>query len=134
MAHLALMLAGGFLMRDSHGPHGPYAAMWRRLEDAVLRHPGTLDTTTRVSLADLRDIPEPLAVYTEKVARYAYKITDDDVRALLAAGYSQDQIFEATLAVALGAAQTRLRAGLAALREAAGASDRQPAGDTGEEE
>ncbi len=99
-------------------PADPYAERWWRLEDALLRRAGTLVTRERESLAAGRDIPEPLAVYVEKVASHAYRVTDDDVRALLAAGYSEDQIFEATLSVALGAAQRRLQAGLAALRAA----------------
>ncbi len=113
-------------------PHDPpdsiasHAELWRRLEGAVLRSPGTLDAGVRDSLAagrEIPEVPEPLAVYVEKVARHAYRVTDDDVRALLAAGYSQDQVFEATLSVAFGAAQRRLRAGLEALRAASQESE-----------
>lgn len=100
------------LMRD------PYAERWQHLENATLRSPGQLDTATRASLASGHGIPDPLAAYAEKVARYAYKVTDDDIAALRAAGYTEDQLFEATLSVALGAAQVRLRAGLDALRAA----------------
>jgi hypothetical protein len=102
--------------------HDIYAAHWRHLEDAILRHPGMLNVSVRQSLASGQQGPEPLAVYVEKVARYAFRVTDNDVRALRAAGYSEDQIFEATLSVALGAAQRRLRAGLEALRAASGIS------------
>jgi alkylhydroperoxidase/carboxymuconolactone decarboxylase family protein YurZ len=116
---------------DPHKPPDPYAERWRRLEDALLRSAGALDTGTRESLAAGREIPEPLAAYVEKVTRYAYRVTDDDVQALLAAGYSEDQIFEATLSVAFGAAQRRLRAGLDALR---GASETSEARGDGEEE
>jgi hypothetical protein len=121
---------------DAHDLFDPYAEQWWRLEDALLRHVGTLDTRVRVALAAGREIPEPLAVYVEKVARYAYRVTDDDVRALLAAGYSEDQIFEATLSVALGAAQSRLQAGLEALRTASEAGKARSAGEgaTGAEE
>ncbi|HLY30585.1 MAG TPA: hypothetical protein VKQ36_06130 [Ktedonobacterales bacterium] len=95
--------------------HDPYAQQLHRLEDALLRGPGTLDTTTRASLAAGHDTPEPLAAYARKVALHAYQVTDDDIQALLAAGYSQDQIFEATLSVAFGVARLRLDAGLRAL-------------------
>jgi hypothetical protein len=114
-------------MRDLLDPDDPpdhhdlYAQRWRRLEDAILRSAGALDAEVRAALAGGRDIPEPLSflsLYAGKVIRYAYRVTDGDVQALLAAGYSQDQIFEATLSVALGTAQTRLRAGLDALRAA----------------
>lgn len=113
-------------MRDPTGPtgpHDPHAEQWRRLEEALLRRPGRLDIGVRQALASGGEVPQALAPYAEKVARYAYRVTDADVQALLAAGYSQDQIFEATLSVALGAAQARLRAGLDAL------SPGQPAGE-----
>jgi alkylhydroperoxidase family enzyme len=51
----------------------------------------------------------------EKVARHAYKVTDADVDGLREAGYSEDAIFEVTLAAALGAAHARLSAGLDAM-------------------
>jgi hypothetical protein len=102
-------------MRDTHIT---YAGHWRCLEDAILRQAGTLESNVRQSLASGQQIPEPLAVYTEKVTHFAFRVTDDDVRALRAEGYSEDQIFEATLSIALGAAQRRLRGGLDALRAA----------------
>jgi len=103
---------------EPHEPHDLYAQRWRRLKDAILRSSGTLDAGVREALTAGREILGPLTLYVDKVTRHAYRVTDDDVLALLAAGYSQDQIFEATLSVALGAAQRRLRAGLEALRTA----------------
>lgn len=55
--------------------------------------------------------------WVEKVARHAYKTTDEELAALLAAGYSEDQIFEITIATAFGAAQARAECALEALRE-----------------
>jgi hypothetical protein len=52
----------------------------------------------------------------KKVAKYAYDVTDKDVTALREAGYSDDQIFEATVSAALGAGLVRLEWGLSALR------------------
>lgn len=103
----------------------PHADRWRRLETSILSGPGQLDAATRAALVSGHDIPAPLAAYAEKVARYAYKVTDGDIAALLAAGYTDDQLFEATLSVALGAAQMRLRAGLDALRAATGANGKE---------
>jgi len=59
---------------------------------------------------------EDLARYVDTVARHAFKVTDGDVAALQRAGYSDDALFEATVAAALGAALGRLERGLAALR------------------
>jgi hypothetical protein len=41
------------------------------------------------------------------VRRHAYKVTDADVDALHTAGWSDDAIFELTVATALGAALSR---------------------------
>lgn len=64
------------------------------------------------------DLPPPLAGWVDKVARHAYRCTDEDVGALKAAGYDEDQIYEATIAAAMGAATARLERGLALLRGA----------------
>jgi len=60
--------------------------------------------------------PHPaLSGYLEKVRVRATDVTDEEVTALLAAGQSQDAVFEATVVVALDAALERLEAGLRAL-------------------
>ncbi len=61
-------------------------------------------------------MPAALRSYVDKVAHHAYKVTDEDVAALQAAGHSDDSIFEVTVAAAVGAAMHRLARGLAALR------------------
>jgi alkylhydroperoxidase family enzyme len=86
------------------------------VDEAILRTPGALDLGTREAIA-AGDPPDELAPYLDKVTRHAYKVTDDDVARLRAAGYDEDAIFEATLAAALGAARLRLQNGLAALEE-----------------
>jgi len=93
----------------------PHAANMQRLVDAVLAGPGTLDPNTRRAAAEGADVPEALRGYLDKVARHAYKVTDEDVVGLRAAGYSEDQIFEATVSCALGACLHRLEAGLGAI-------------------
>ena len=52
----------------------------------------------------------PLAPYLEKVRSRAYTITDDDVDELKRAGVSEDEIFEATVSVALAEGVRRLDA------------------------
>ena len=50
------------------------------------------------------EMPPPPAVmegYLAKVREHAYKVTDEDVEALKAAGVSEDEIFEQTVAVAM---------------------------------
>ena|SRR2546423_4157039 len=93
----------------------PHAAKLERLVDAVLDGEGALDPAIRRAAARGGEVPEALRGYLDKVARHAYKVTDDDVAALRVAGYSEDQIFEATVGCALGACLHRLDAGLQAI-------------------
>jgi hypothetical protein len=61
-------------------------------------------------------LPPLLRPYVEKVVRFAYKVTDDDIQALLRDGYAEDVVFEITVSAALGAGLGRLETGLAALK------------------
>ena len=62
-----------------------------------------------------RPAPPELARYVEKVRLHAYRVTDGDVDALKAAGFSEDEIFEHTVSAAVAAGLERLDAGLRAL-------------------
>ncbi len=105
-----------------------YMALVRRLVDAVLTSVGDTEPDIRRA-AEARaaalggrpvettaELPAALDAYVDKVARHAYKVTDDDIAALRQAGYSQDAIFEVTLSAALGAGLSRLERGLAGLK------------------
>jgi alkylhydroperoxidase family enzyme len=59
--------------------------------------------------ADLAPHPA-LAAYLEQVRTRAYTVTDADVDALKAAGVSEDEIFEQTVAAAIGEGFRRLDA------------------------
>lgn len=61
------------------------------------------------------DVPDDLGAYIEKVTRWAYKITDEDIESLKAAGYTEDELFEITLSAAMGASLARMERGLLAL-------------------
>ena len=53
-----------------------------------------------------------LVPYLDKVRNRAYTITDADLAALAAAGISEEEIFERTVAVAVAEGLRRLDAGL----------------------
>jgi hypothetical protein len=57
--------------------------------------------------------------YVEEVRDQSYRITEADIDALKAAKLSEDEIFEITVAAALGAALRSLDAGMRALNEEA---------------
>jgi hypothetical protein len=77
----------------------------------------TATPETETPLEQLRGIvanapPAPAAMdaYLEKVRQHAYRVTDADVEALKAAGLSEDEIFEQTVAAAIGQGLRRLDA------------------------
>jgi alkylhydroperoxidase family enzyme len=59
--------------------------------------------------------PEVMQPYLEKVRTRAYAITDDDVEELKRGGVTEDEVFEATVAVAIGEGLRRLDAALEVL-------------------
>lgn len=100
-----------------------FAAKLQELERRLLDRPGTLDPALRRVLGTGGDPPAPLASYVEKVRLHAYKVTDQDIADLRAAGYSEDQIFELTVATAYGAARLRLDRGMAAAGDSGTAAE-----------
>jgi alkylhydroperoxidase family enzyme len=67
------------------------------------------------SIAELRDVvaasppaPAEMDAYLSKVRDRAYAVVDRDVEELKEAGFSEDQIFEQTVAVAIGEGLRRL--------------------------
>lgn len=62
------------------------------------------------------EIPADLTAYLDKVSHYAYQVTGEDINRLRLAGYSEDEIFEITASVAIGAGLGRLKRGLMALK------------------
>ncbi len=107
-------------------PVARHTEAMKRVAEAVLRTPGDADTGLRARVeayaaslggreGPVPELPDDLRPYVEKVASNAYKVVDADIARLREAGYSEDAIFELTLAAALGAAQARLEAGLAAM-------------------
>jgi hypothetical protein len=60
-------------------------------------------------------VPEPLRPYLRKLAKQAYRISDDDIAALRRDGYTEDMIFELTTTAALAAGLAQMDRGLAVL-------------------
>jgi alkylhydroperoxidase family enzyme len=56
--------------------------------------------------------PQVMLPYLEKVRTGAFAVTDEDVAELKRAGIAEDEIFEATVAVAIGEGLRRLDAAL----------------------
>lgn len=99
--------------------------------DALLASPGATEPSLRrLVLERLRsrearahapaaaaDLPPALADFLDKLAERPWTICDADFTRLRAAGYSDDQLYELTLASSIGAGLRRFDAGLGALGE-----------------
>lgn len=62
----------------------------------------------RATVAAVPPAPDAMAGYLRKVHERAYAVVDGDVETLKAAGLSEDEIFEQTVAAAIGEGLRRL--------------------------
>ena len=85
--------------------------------ERVLRGAGKTSPAVRQAAFDNRDVAEPARALIDKVAKTAWKITDEDVAAVRRT-QSDDEIYEQVVAAAMGQATRQLDAALAALDEA----------------
>ena len=90
------------------------------LRQTVFASPAEVDPETRSAAGFGGQVPEPWGSYAAKVRDESYRVTDDDIKALEAAGHSETEIFEVTVCAAVGAALRSLDAGLRATRDASG--------------
>jgi alkylhydroperoxidase family enzyme len=70
----------------------------------------------RVAADPDRQAPPEMKAYLDKVRRHAYRVVDDDVERLREAGFTEDEIFEQTVSVAVAAGLTRLETALRVVR------------------
>ena len=89
------------LSRGRSGDHGDPVA---DLRHAVLDAPAATDPALRAAAAAGDPLPEPWQAYATTVRDASYLVTETDVDRLTTAGCSEDQIFEVTVAAAVGAA------------------------------
>ena len=90
----------------------------RALVDRVLNGDGKASPELRARAFSNADIPTPLQALIGKVATRPAQVTDADVAAAKASGFTEDQIFELVIAAAVGQSARLYEAGLAALAEA----------------
>jgi hypothetical protein len=97
-----------------------YSQLVSELRETVFEGPGRADPALRRSAGTGEGLAEPWLSYTAKIRNEAWSVTDSDIANLKAAGHSEDEIFEMTVAAAVGASLRTLDAGLRALRDAGG--------------
>jgi len=84
----------------------------------ILERDGRASRAQRRAAFDKAGLGEPLRTLIDKVAKHAYKVTDEDIAAARASGLSEDQIFELVVCAAVGQATRQYDTALAALAEA----------------
>jgi len=84
----------------------------------ILEGDGRASPAQRRAAFDNQGLAEPLRTLIDKVAKHAYKVTDEDIAAARASGLSEDQIFEIVMCAAFGQATRQYDAALAALEAA----------------
>lgn len=120
LAPLVLVNKSAAADRDAFDPYDGKLALLRH---SVLSEPGTLAPTVRQAICDGLELSGPLGVYVRKVVEHSHAVGDEDIAGLHRAGYTDDQIFEATVSAALGAGLLRLGRILRALQPAAHPAD-----------
>src|SRR5579859_5556095 len=95
-------------------------ALVKAIEQRILSGPGMAPPELRAKAFEDSDLAEPLATLVAKVGRRSFQVTDGDFAAAVAAGFTEDQLFELVICAAVGESSRLYHAGLAALAEAAG--------------
>jgi hypothetical protein len=92
----------------------------------VLGGDGKASNAQRRAAFDNAGLAEPLSTLIDKVAKHAYKVTDEDIAAARVSGFSEDEIFELVVCAAIGQATRQYDTALAALDAATEGSDHAP--------
>jgi len=84
----------------------------------ILEGDGSTSHALRRAAFDSAGLTEPLRTLIDKVAKHAYRVSDEDIAAARASGLSEDQIFEIVVCAAVGQATRQYDTALAALEAA----------------
>jgi alkylhydroperoxidase family enzyme len=76
-----------------------------RLRSRLLDGPGHVEQSVRQAAfrGDAAGVPAEVAGLVDKIRHHAYQVTDEDIAKAKAAGWSDSQLFELTVATAAGA-------------------------------
>jgi len=81
----------------------------------ILEGEGKASQAQRRAIFNNAELTKPLSILIDKVVKYSYKVTDEDITAVKDAGFSEDQIFELVICAATGQATRQYNAGIVAL-------------------
>ena len=86
----------------------------------ILEGDGTESPSERRAAFNNSGVAEPLGALVDKVAKHAYRVTDEDIAAAKVSGLGEDQVFEIVVCAAIGQATRQYEMALAALKDATG--------------
>ena len=92
----------------------------KALVKRILEGDGKASPSERRAAFNNTGLAEPLGTLVDKVAKHAYRVTDEDVIAAKVSGLSEDQVFEILVCAAVGQSTRQYETALAALKEATG--------------
>ena len=90
----------------------------KALTSRILEGNGNASSSERRAAFKNSGLAEPAGTLVDKVAKHAYRVTDEDIAAARESGLSEDQVFEIVVCAAIGEATRQYDAALAALEAA----------------
>jgi hypothetical protein len=91
-------------MKDKRKHTVDFGELHKAMVTRILKGEGKASQSQRQAAFDNAGPEGPLGTLIDKVARCAYKVTDEDISAVKVSGASEDQIFELIVCSAVGAA------------------------------
>ena len=104
------------LMKNKAKAPADFENLHKAIVTRILQGEGMASPSQRQAAFDNASFAGPLETLIDKVARYSYKVTDEDIEAVKASGISEDQIFELVVCAAVGSATRQYDNALALLR------------------
>jgi hypothetical protein len=92
----------------------------KALTSRILEGDGKALASERRAAFNNCGLAKPADTLVDKVAKHAYRVTDEDIAAARVSGLSEDQVFEIVVCAAIGQATRQYDTALAALRAATG--------------
>ena len=92
----------------------------KALLNRILEGAGSVPSSDRRAAFNLEGLTGPVRTVVEKVAKHPSRVTDEDIGAAKASGFSEDQILEIVVCAAVGQANRQYEGALAALDAATG--------------
>jgi hypothetical protein len=92
----------------------------KALASRILEGDGKASPSERRAAFNNSGLAEPAGTLVDKVAKHAYRVTDEDIAAARDSGLSEDRVFEIVVCAAIGHATRQYDTALAALAAATG--------------